>query len=241
MKSLANAAEMTKSNTGRPISRRVKSSQKDVHPQLLSVAELHLAKPWLQPLHEPSVRAFEALADILGESPSNLVLDSGCGTGESTRAIARAMPECLVLGVDKSAARLTRTGGREFPYREDNAVWLRSDLPTFWRLALEAGWRLRAHYLLYPNPWPKSRHLKRRWHGHPVFADMLRLGGRLEMRCNWEIYAREFARAAGHVLGRRIRHDRLTESPVSSPFERKYRAAGHRLYSVVCSAEAGAG
>ena len=123
------------------------------------------------------------------------MLDSGCGTGASTRALARAHPDCLVIGVDKSVARLGRTGASAFPHREGNAVWLRAELSSFWRLALQAGWALERHYLLYPNPWPKPGQLQRRWHGHPVFPELLRLGGRLELRCNWEIYALEFAAA----------------------------------------------
>jgi tRNA G46 methylase TrmB len=237
MKSLACMADMTKSNTGRTPSRPVMSAQHEVHPRLESVVDSHLSRRWLQPLHQPSVRAFAALRDLIGEHPARLVLDSGCGNGESTRTIAGDMPDCLVVGIDRSAKRLARTGVQEFPYREDNAVWLRSDLPTFWRLALGHGWRLRAHYLLYPNPWPKARHLRRRWHGHPVFPDMLRLGGRLEMRSNWKIYAQEFALAASRVLGSGVRPEPLAESAVSSSFERKYRDSGHALYSVVCSAD----
>lgn len=179
--------------------------------------------------------AFEKLETLLQRPVEGLVLDSGCGTGESTRLIARAFPDSLVLGVDKSLARLQRAGAGSFPHREGNAVWLRADLTTFWRLALRAGWRLERHYILYPNPWPKPSALQRRWHAHPVFPDLLRLGGRLEMRCNWEIYALEFARAVNRVLGCHVVPREPAASPVLSPFERKYRASGHQLYSVVVS------
>jgi len=217
----------------------VLSTQKTVHPRLLPLVDKHLSRPWRQPLHRPSVEAFEALgaSGIEGQGP--IVLDSGCGTGESTRAIARAMPDCLVIGVDKSRSRLSRTGASSFPHREGNIVWLRGDLPTIWRLAADAGWRLQGHFLLYPNPWPKPGQLQRRWHAHPVFPDLLRLGGRLEMRCNWEIYALEFAAAVNRVLGLEIKPQLLGESPISSPFERKYRNSGHPIYSVVVSGDSG--
>ena len=32
------------------------------------------------------------------------------------------------------------------------------------------------HYLLYPNPWPKAKHLQRRVHGHGSFPLLLQLG-----------------------------------------------------------------
>ncbi|MCU0989945.1 MAG: hypothetical protein MUE63_10260 [Xanthomonadales bacterium] len=229
-------------------SRRVASRQQGVHPRLGAVVDAHRAQAWRAPLHPPTVAAFAALQAELGAHwegtlagrGTGLVLDSGCGTGDSTRQIARALPDCLVIGVDKSAARLRRGGMFRFPHREGNAVWLRADLATFWRLAAGAGWRLQRHYLLYPNPWPKPAQLRRRWHAHPVFPDLLRLGGRLEMRCNWDVYALEFAAAVNRALGTDVQPAELGESPIGSPFERKYRASGHPLYSVAVSCAAGA-
>lgn len=227
-------------------SRCVSSRQRDLHPRLGAVLEAHLARPWRAPLHRPTVAAFADLLHELDGTAGGLVLDSGCGGGESTRRIARLFPDCQVIGVDKSVERLRRGGIARFPHREGNAVWLRAELATLWRLALAAGWRLQRHYLLYPNPWPKPAQLRRRWHAHPVFPDLLRLGGRLELRCNWEVYAREFAFAANRVLGTQAQPVALGgsaaagEPAISSPFERKYRASGHRLYSLEVSCGAGA-
>jgi tRNA G46 methylase TrmB len=222
----------------------VASRQQGIHPRLDEVVDAHRAQAWRASLHPPTVAAFDALQEELGAeregAVTGLVLDSGCGTGDSTRQIARALPDCLVIGVDKSAARLRRGGMLSFPHREGNVVWLRADLATFWRLAAAAGWRLQQHYLLYPNPWPKPAQLRRRWHAHPVFPDLLRLGGRLEMRCNWEVYALEFAAAVNRMLGTDGQLTAVGESPISSPFERKYRASGHPLYSVAVSCPAGA-
>jgi tRNA G46 methylase TrmB len=217
----------------------VRSAQHTVHPQLEKVVRTHLRHAWRAPLHPPSVAAFEALQPMIAGESGALVLDSGCGTGESTLRAAAVHPDCLVVGVDKSAARLGRRADR-FPHREGNAVWLRAELATFWRLAVQAGWRLQRHYLLYPNPWPKPGQLRRRWHAHPVFPDLLRLGGRLELRSNWAVYAEEFAAAVNLALDTDIHPNAVGESAIVSPFERKYRASGHRLYSVSVSCEAGA-
>jgi tRNA G46 methylase TrmB len=217
-------------------SRTVRSAQISPHPRLEAVVKKHLQSEWREPLHAPSVRAFQALQSLLPGIPEKLILDSGCGTGDSTRRLARRRPDWLVLGVDKSAARLCSGGATKFPHREDNLILLRADLATFWRLALESGWRLRRHYLLYPNPWPKPGQLKRRWHAHPVFPTLLQLGGRLEMRCNWAIYAQEFAAALNLALGTSIQAEQQAEADPISPFERKYRASGHALYSVVVPA-----
>ena len=221
-------------------SRPVNSRQQGVHPRLVAALDAHVSQAWRAPLHQPTVEAFDALQRLIGQTAANLVLDAGCGTGESTRQIARERPDCLVIGVDKSAARLRRGGFVRLPHREGNAVWLRAELATFWRLAVEAGWRLHRHYLLYPNPWPKPAHLRRRWHAHPVFPHLLRLGGVLEMRSNWRVYAQEFAVAVNRVLGTGASPSALGDTGVTTPFERKYRASGHPLYSVSVSCDSGA-
>lgn len=216
-------------------SREVFSSRKGVHPRLDEILDRHLSSKWAQPFHQPTVDAFQALEALLQGVHGPLVLDSGCGTGESTRRIANLLPDCTVIGVDKSLARLSRTGADSFPHQEKNAVWLRAELSTFWRLAVQAGWKLERHYILYPNPWPKPGALQKRWHAHPVFPDLIRLGGRIEMRTNWEIYALEFASALNRVLGVQLKPDSPPQLPVMTPFESKYRSSGHTLYSVIVS------
>ena len=214
-------------------SRTVRSSQAGIHPRLGRLLQRYGTRAWAEPLHPPSRRAFEALQALLQGERRPLVLDSGCGTGASTRLLARRHPEALVIGVDRSAERLSRLGAAEFPHREGNAAWLRAELATFWRLAADAGWRLHRHYLLYPNPWPKPGQLQRRWHAHPVFPVVWQLGGRLEMRTNWRIYAEEFAFAAAHYTGATASPHSLRPDEPLSPFERKYHDSGHALYSVV--------
>ena len=214
-------------------SRTVRSSQAGIHPRLGRLLHRYGTRDWAEPLHPPSCRAFEAVQDLLRGAKPELILDSGCGTGASTRLLAGRNPGALVIGLDKSADRLARLGTGEFPRREGNAIWVRAELATFWRLAARAGWRLQRHYLLYPNPWPKPGQLQRRWHAHPVFPIMLELGGRLEMRTNWRVYAEEFALALEHYTGTAVRPSTLQVEEPASPFERKYRDSGHALYSVV--------
>ena len=218
----------------------VRSAQRAPHARLTEVVRRHLDNPWREPLHAPTVDAFEALRAIVhGDEARRLVLDSGCGTGEGTRRLAGRWPGHLVLGVDKSAARLSRVGASGRPVREGNVAWVRAELASFWRLAVAAGWRAERHYLCYPNPWPKPRHLGRRWHAHPVFPQLLALGGELELRCNWGVYADEFARALGVALGRPapVVERVQVEAPLTA-FERKYAASGHVLYRVACTVEA---
>ena len=50
--------------------------------------------------------------------------------------------------------------------RPKNLFLVRAELTDFWMLvARQSDWLVAKHYLLYPNPYPKSKHLQRRWHG----------------------------------------------------------------------------
>ncbi len=158
-----------------------------------------------------------------GNAPRAVILDSGCGTGESTIHIARRFPNIPVIGIDKSCARLNKAGNPSQTAGEDvppNAFWIRAELLDFWRLALDrvnAGeWTIPYHAVYHPNPWPKQSEATRRFHMHPIFPTLLALGGVTELRTNWEIYAREFAEAARIVLSECSEAGTVTEMGVAT-------------------------
>lgn len=179
-------------------------------------------------------------------APRAVILDSGCGTGESTIHIARRFPGIPVIGIDKSCARLNKAGNPSQTAGEDvpaNAFWIRAELLDFWRLALDyakAGkWTIPYHAVYYPNPWPKQSEATRRFHMHPIFPTLLALGETIELRTNWEIYAREFAEAARivyderAVAGMTIKCESFDPEKPETAFERKYKEARQELWRVV--------
>jgi tRNA (guanine-N7-)-methyltransferase len=211
-------------------SRQIQSAQITPHPRLQEIVRKHLATPYQRQPSDAGTRAFAGISGELAQKP--FVLDSGCGTGASTIALAREFPDRLVLGVDKSAARLA-TGQRliDADSAPANARLLHCELVDFWQLAAAAGLRCERQYLLYPNPWPKSEHLMRRWHGHPVFPAILALGGAIELRTNWRVYAEEFSLAL-QIARVANSCEAFTSDEPLTPFERKYQASGHALWRV---------
>lgn len=213
-------------------SRAITTRQLAPHESLEPRLKRMMAAPWQRPYAQHSIAAF-ASAERLRQAyqpdfPSGLILDSGCGVGLSTRHLAQAFPTHLVIGVDRSADRLSRDHGA----LPNNALLVRADLCDFWRLALEEGWQPDRHYLLYPNPYPKAGHLKKRWQGHPVFPTMMALGGQLELRSNWDVYVQEFALATAIVTGCPV-PDVDLHSPNGqflTPFEKKYHDSGQTLW-----------
>lgn len=221
-------------------SRIPQSAQQGVHEALAERVRKHLVEPFRKPFAEYNRAALQhALAGWDGRAP--LILDAGCGVGHSTIQIARQHPDHWVIGVDQSEDRLTRRKPYPDALLPTNMVFVRADLVDFWRLLDEAGLRLARHYLLYPNPWPKIGHLGRRWHAHPVFPWIPRLGGLLECRSNWRVYMEEFALALGLATGRAVEWEAFAAEVPLTPFERKYRDSGQTLYrlGVDLSADAG--
>ena len=211
----------------------VSSSQTGVHPHLEKHLSRHLETQWLEPFHLPTVKVYRHLKEtgVFSEAQP-IILDSGCGTGKSTQRLAELWPRHIVLGVDRSHVRLSKSGVDSSFYRNGNCILLRAELTTFWRLMAQDGHSPERHFLLYPNPSPKPGHLSRRWHGHPVFPQLLGLGGEIELRCNWEIYALEFARAVNFVSGATIEIEKFEPESGISPFEQKYLERGQPLFLV---------
>jgi tRNA (guanine-N7-)-methyltransferase len=207
-------------------SKPVSSNQSHVHPKLPTLVRRYLSHASRKPVAAHNQQAFEVLKSQLRTSPRPLVLDSFCGTGHSTVALALKHPEHLVVGVDKSAHRLAKTPENA----PSNTLLLQAECEDIWRLLLQEGLSVEHHYLLYPNPWPKSAQLQRRIHGDPGFASLLALGGNIELRSNWKIYVEEFGVAmflAGH-MGQILKIQ--PEQPLTL-FERKYQASGHDLWA----------
>lgn len=189
----------------------------------------HRKHSFQKPIADFNLQAFQLAEARLAAHGGPLILDSGCGVGDSTRFLAEQYPNHLVLGLDRSGHRLQR----QRPDLPDNALLIRADLVDFWRLAVAANWQPDRHYLFYPNPYPKASQLSRRFHAHPVFPAMVTLSKQLEARSNWKIYLQELQVGLAaydiHSLIQPIDPD----SPAVSAFERKYRASQQPLWKLV--------
>ena len=235
---VAKALKQADSSTDIRKSGLVSSKQRGTHPHLEKTLQKHLQTTWSQPFHTPTVETYGLLKqEGVFRTGLPFILDSGCGTGDSTRQFTKIYPQHIVIGVDRSHVRLAKSGVTSNIYRHENLVLLRAELATLWRLLLNDGHLPEKHFLLYPNPEPKPGHLLRRWHAHPVFPQLLALGGEVEMRCNWEIYALEFARAVSLATGVDINARKIQPDTGLTPFERKYLERCHALFAVVIPAQ----
>lgn len=214
-------------------SRRITSNQQGIHQRLQETVAKHLHSEFRRPFAAHSQRSFEQYYTAIDGHRDRLIFDSYCGVGESSVHIAQQFPEAFVVGLDQSAHRLGKHDEHYTVPGVDNYLLIRADVDDFWRLALQAGWRLQQHFLLYPNPWPKSSQLKRRCHGSPLFPTLLNLGGVLELRSNWPLYIEEFS-AALDIAEKPHEWGEFEAESAITPFERKYRDSGQPLWRLRC-------
>lgn len=208
-------------------SKPVSSNQSGIHKDLDAIIRKHGAHEDRTPIPTFVEDSLDLITQKHREAARPLWLDSFCGTGMSTRLLASSNPDHLIIGVDQSTHRLTAE-----PLTEgDNFLLVRSDCESLWRLMARQKIKLAHHTLFYPNPWPKSAHLKRRVHGNTSFQALLALSDQLELRTNWDIYASEFdyALTLSNWVSQR---QQITPTQILTRFEAKYSHSGHTLWQI---------
>lgn len=233
---------MSSSNSS---SRKVLSNQAGVHESLELIVRKHFESEFKKPIAEHTRIAFEniqARVELELAKGTSLHFDSFCGTGVSTVILAGKNPDALIIGLDRSSARLSKTYNKVL---SENMILLQADCVDFWFLAKQAGWELDQHYIFYPNPYPKAKHVKRRCHAHPSYPLLFELGGEIELRTNWKIYADEFSQSFIYALDY-LEETKLRCSGVEvlsldngiscddeymTLFEKKYAEDDQKLYS----------
>ncbi len=166
-------------------------------------------------------------------------LEIGFGNGEHLVALAGRHPERDFLGIE-----VHRPGiGHLLLALEQHAL---SNVRVICHDAVEVlQWQLPAASLdeiliLFPDPWPKKRHHKRRLVQSAfvqLIAERLRAGGRLHLATDWEPYAQQ----ALEVLGANPSLVNLSDtgSFVAHPaeraptrFERRGTRLGHQVFDL---------
>ena len=84
-------------------SRPVTSTQQQVHPKLPALVRRYLDHPYRKPVPDHTLRAFEQLGEFLATGEGPVILDSFCGTGHSTSALAARFPGHRVIGVENDS------------------------------------------------------------------------------------------------------------------------------------------
>jgi tRNA (guanine-N7-)-methyltransferase len=208
------------------------SNQNGPHEKLQAILEKRAKSEFKRPISDHTKYAFDKVCERVKLNIFSIILDSGCGVGDSTIYLAQKYPHHFVVGLEKSAQRLHKARTKK---QTSNMLYVRADQFDFWRLAAHSGWQIDAHFLFYPNPWPKKEHLTRRIHGHPAFTTFAALTNYIEVRSNWKVYIDELAIALKLVDGRSSEINEIEDIVPVSQFESKYHKSGQELYKLTSS------
>lgn len=111
--------------------------------------------------------------DLFARSPREVWLEVGFGAGEHLARQAAAHRDVGFIGCEPYLAGVARLLGYVEEWRLDNVRLLVDDA----RLLLHAlpDRSIARSFLLFPDPWPKRRHHKRRFVSHANLVQMARL------------------------------------------------------------------
>jgi tRNA (guanine-N7-)-methyltransferase len=160
-----------------------------------------------------------------------LYVEIGSGVGETTAAYAAAHPDVNVLafevwlpGVADTLARLESAGATNARLCTVDAAWSLTEL--------FAPGSITELWTLFPDPWHKKRHHKRRLVNQPFIgtaASRLVEGGMWRLATDWADYAEHIDQAMATeptLTGGRV--ERWSERPLTK-FERRGLAEGREI------------
>ncbi len=160
-----------------------------------------------------------------------LVVEVGPGTGESLVPMAAARPDHDVLAFEVYEPAVARLVGALAAQSVENVKIVRADVVDGLRQLVPAG-AVSELWTFFPDPWPKTRHHKRRLVDAPfadLVAERLAPGGCWWLATDWADYV-AWTRAVldAHPAFRRADEPPRGDRPVTR-FERRGVAAGRRI------------
>ncbi len=168
---------------------------------------------------------------------AGLALEIGSGMGESTVAMAAARPEIDLVAVEVYKPGVAQTLHHLGRADLDNLRVLRGDGVQVLTELVAPG-SLAEVWLFFPDPWPKTKHHKRRL-VTPEFAALvasrLRGGGTFRLATDWAPYAEGMLAACTATPALRNVHTGWAPRPEFRPrtrFERRGLAAGHEIFDL---------
>lgn len=162
-------------------------------------------------------------------------LDLGCGDGAFLIALAEQYPERNFLGIERLLGRVRSACRKAVHRRLTNVRLLRMDIAYAVEHLLPAA-SVDAFHLLFPDPWPKRRHQRRRvltnelLHG---IARALKPAGTLHLATDQADYFRQMLRLARESKIFEEIGSAAGESFHTTTFERRFREAGEEIHRVV--------
>jgi tRNA (guanine-N7-)-methyltransferase len=170
--------------------------------------------------------------DLVFERSAPVEIDLGCGDGAFVTALARQNPEHNFLGIERLIGRVRSTCRKAARENLSNLRVLRVEIAYAVRYLVPTE-SAAMFYLLFPDPWPKTRHHRRRI----VTAEFLESiwnalvpGGILQIATDEADYFEQITRLCAVVPGFAAVDPSLDVAHPVSTFGERFREAGVKTY-----------
>lgn len=160
-----------------------------------------------------------------------LEVDIGCGDGAYLAALAGRYPQHNFLGIERLAGRVRAACNKIAQQQIENARVLRVEA-AYAVTHLLPPRSVTAFHILFPDPWPKRRHQRRRVLDENFFRSLERAlvpGGNIRLATDQRDYFDRMREAAAEVFQMETSFDGL----IGSTFQRRYEEAGAPIYRVL--------
>jgi tRNA (guanine-N7-)-methyltransferase len=170
--------------------------------------------------------------DLLFGRRAPVEIDLGCGDGSFVTALARQNPERNFLGIERLVGRVRSTCRKAARENLSNLRVLRVEIAYAVRYLVPPESVARFH-LLFPDPWPKTRHHRRRI-VTVEFLESIRnalvSGGILQIATDQADYFEQISRVTAVATGLVIEDPSLEATHPISTFGERFRQIGAKTY-----------
>ena len=170
--------------------------------------------------------------DAIFKRKASRVLEIGFGNGEVLAALAETYPDADFIGIEVYPPGIGALLNRIKTKALENLKIIRADAAVVMPKCF-ADHCLNKILILFPDPWPKKRHHKRRLIRASfvdMLADKLCPDGVLHLATDWDDYAEEM-HAEIAASNRYQKMDTLPRRPMTE-FERRGKTLNHQIYDM---------
>jgi tRNA (guanine-N7-)-methyltransferase len=123
-----------------------------------------------------------------------VIVEIGSGMGEATSLIAKTFPETGFLAIEVHRPGIGSLILRALDLEVSNLKMINEDCHLILDLIADAS--VDTFHIFFPDPWPKTKHRKRRLINEDfvgVLATKLKSGGSLRIATDWADYAKQIS------------------------------------------------
>ena len=122
-----------------------------------------ISEPFARELAKQNLRKDKLCAELTNDlvGVESILFEAGCGHGHWLTNYAESYPDTICVGIDLISWRVRKCNEKKSKRGLKNLYFYKAELSEFLEVLPESV-RIERTVLLFPDPWPKARHHRRR-------------------------------------------------------------------------------